>query len=234
MVPVIRNFRNVYVPEGSPARLMWLEDNPPTCTMTYSEIYPGSASSHHLHSWEHEVFIIRGSGVLVCDGVEYPVREGDAIYIPGGVDHYTLNNGGQGVMRRIEVNPLAAARTEGGRTPGDGTGSGQPPVVRNLEEIDQSDGPARQVLGVSDGAASYIMAFRSLDPGSAAPNHAHAGEHLAFILEGSCVLDCDGVEYFVAEGDAVLVPPHAEHEWRSNSDYVAKWLVFNPVDPSRG
>ena len=208
---------------------MWLEDNPPTCTMTYSEIYPGRTSSHHLHPWEHEVYIIRGSGVLVCDGVEYPVREGDAIYIPGGVDHYTLNNGGQGVMRRIEVNPLVAAQTEGGRTPGGSRGTGQPPVVRNLEEIEQSDGPARQVLGAPDGAENYIMAFRSLDPGSAAPKHGHAGEHLAYILEGGCTLDCDGVEYFVSEGDAVLVPPHAEHEWRSNSEYVARWLVFNPV-----
>ena len=202
--------------------------------MTYSEIYPGRTNSHHLHPWEHEVFIIRGSGILVCDGVEYPVREGDAIYIPGGVDHYTLNNGGLGVLRRIEVNPLVAARTEGGRATGGAPGTGQPPVVRNLAGIDQSDGPARMVLGAPDGAENYVMAFRSLDPGSAAPNHAHAGEHLAFILEGSCVLDCDGVEYFVAEGDAVLVPPHAEHEWRSNSEYVAKWLVFNPVDPGRG
>ena len=249
--PVIRNFRNIYVPEGPAARLMGLEDNSPTCTMSYSEIYPDKTSSHHQHPWEHEIFIIRGSGVLVCDGVEYPVREGDAIYIPGGVDHYTLNNGGQGVMRRIEVNPLVAAQAGGGRTPGGAPGSGQPPtaspglsavatsnlaaggpvIIRNLAEIDQTDGPARQVLGTADGAANYIMAFRSLDPGSTAPNHAHEGEHLAYILEGTCILDCDGVEHFVAEGDAALVPPHTAHEWRSNSEYVAKWLVFNPVSP---
>ena len=30
--------------------------------------------------------------MLVCDGQEYPIREGDGMFIPGNVDHYTLNN----------------------------------------------------------------------------------------------------------------------------------------------
>ena len=197
--------------------------------MTYSEIAPGKTSSHHIHPWEHEVFIIEGAGTLVCDGKEYPVKEGDAIFIPGGVDHYTLNNGGQGVIRRIEVNPLIAARSGGARNQGPGTG--QPPVIRNLSEIDQSDGPARRILGAEDGAPNYVMAFRSLDPGSVAPNHAHPGEHQAYILEGSCTLVVNGKDYTVTEGDAVLVPPNAEHEWRSNSQRPAQWLVFNPVRP---
>jgi quercetin dioxygenase-like cupin family protein len=226
--PVIRNFRNVYSPEGPAARLIWLEDNPPTCTMTYSEIYPDKTSAHHIHPWEHEVYIIKGAGTLVCDGKEYPVKAGDAIFIPGSVDHYTLNNGGQGVIRRIEVNPLIAARSDGARNQG-GQGTGQPPVIRNLSEIDQSDGPARPIITAKDGAPNYIMAFRSLDPGSTAPNHAHPGEHQAYILEGSCTLSVDGKDYTVSEGDAVLVPPHSQHEWRSNSQYITKWLVFNPV-----
>jgi quercetin dioxygenase-like cupin family protein len=114
--PLIRNFRSVFKPDAGRARLVWLEDNPPTCTMTYSEIAPGKTGSHHIHPWEHEVYIIVGVGTLVCDGKEYLVKAGDAIFIPGSVDHYTLNNGGQGVIRRIEVNPLIAARSGRART----------------------------------------------------------------------------------------------------------------------
>ena len=235
MEPLIRNFRNVYTPEGPAARLIWLADNPPTCTMTYSEIYPGKTSAHHTHPWEHEVFIIRGAGTLVCDGKEYPVREGDAIYIPPNVDHYTLNDGGKGVIRRIEVNPLAAAQSGGasivespaGGTPGEG--AGPRPVIRNLDQIDQGPGPARQVIGKEDGPTNYIMALRGLQPGEVAPKHVHPGEHQVFFLEGSCTLECDGQEFFVAEGDAILVRPHSEHEWRSHSENPAKWLVFNPI-----
>ena len=90
--PVIRNYRSVSQPGGAAARLISLEDNSTTCTMTYSVIEPGKTSAHHIHPWEHEVYILEGSGVVVCDGKEYPVREGDGMFIPGNVDHYTLNN----------------------------------------------------------------------------------------------------------------------------------------------
>jgi quercetin dioxygenase-like cupin family protein len=224
--PVIRNIQSVF--DGTRAWLITLDDNPPTCTLTYSEIPPGGTSSHHIHPWEHEVYIIQGSGTLVCDGKEYPVKTGDAMFIPGNVDHYTLNNGGEGNIRRIEVNPLVAAQSGGAQNQG-GQGTGEPPVIRNLREIDQSDGPAHRILGPEQGATNYAMAFRGLDPGSHAHKHIHPGEHLGFILEGTVILAVDGKDYTVSEGDVALVPPNSEHEWRSNSDKKACWLVFNPV-----
>jgi quercetin dioxygenase-like cupin family protein len=45
----------------------------------------------------------------------------------------------------------------------------------------------------------------------------------------TAILECDGQDFFVAEGDAILVFGNTSHEWRSNSDNSAKWLVFNPV-----
>ena len=236
MQPLIRSLKDAYNAEDRRARLVTLEDAPPTGTLTYSEIPPDGTSSHHIHPWEHEVYILRGSGTLVCDGREYPVKAGDAMYIPPNVDHYTRNNGGEGDIHRIEVNPLSAAlRLRSGQAPSggggnqSGTGTGQPPVIRNLSEIDRSDGPARRVLSQADGADNYIMAYRGLDPGSTAPKHVHAGEHMGFVIQGTCILQVDGVDYPVAEGDAVLVPPNAEHEWRSNSNGKAAWLVFNPA-----
>ena len=53
MEPVIRNYRSVYQPGGAAARLISLDDNPTTCTMTYSVIEPGKTSAHHIHPWEH-------------------------------------------------------------------------------------------------------------------------------------------------------------------------------------
>ena len=108
-------------------------------------------------------------------------------------------------------------------------GTVQPPVIRNLDQIDQGPGPARRVIDKEDGPTNYIMAFRGLQPGEVAPKHVHPGEHQAYFLEGSCTLECDGQDYFVAEGDAILVRPNSEHEWRSNNENPAKWLVFNPI-----
>ena len=42
MEPIIRNARDVL--DGTRARLITLDDNPPTCTMTYSEIPPDGPS----------------------------------------------------------------------------------------------------------------------------------------------------------------------------------------------
>jgi quercetin dioxygenase-like cupin family protein len=226
--PIIRNYRNFFTPPGPAARLVSLDDNPPTTTLSYSHILPGETSSHHIHPWEHEVFMIKGSGTLFCDGVEYPVKAGDAIFIPGNVDHYTLNNGGEGEIQRIEINPLLASQSGGANNNG-GEGTGKPPVIKNLADLDTSTGAARPVLTAADGAANYTLAHRGMAAGEVSPDHTHAWEHLAYFLEGSCILTCDGQEYTVSEGDAILIPPFTAHEWSRSDGPVANWLVFNPV-----
>jgi quercetin dioxygenase-like cupin family protein len=241
MEPVIRNFRNLYTPEGPSARMVWLDDNPTTCTMTYSEIYPDKTSSHHIHPWEHEVYIIKGSGTLVCDGKEYPVKAGDALFIPPNVDHYTLNNGGQGVIRRIEINPLIAAQSGGARSSSSvppsqegttGGSSGQPPVIRNFRDLTRETGS--RILGSKDGVPNYVMLYNgAMQPGAVSHadtgGHTHAWDHVVFILEGNGKLVCDGQEYLVSEGDAVLVPPNTLHQWKNDSDLPMLRVTFNAL-----
>ena len=172
MEPSIRNHRSGNLAEGA-GRLVALDDNPTTCTLSYSRIEPGKTSSHHIHPWEHEVYIIKGSGTLHCDGKEYPVKEGDAMFIPGNVDHYTLNDGGQGDILRIEINPLEAARSGGARNEG-GTGTGQPPVIRNHRDLNADTGS--RILNTKDGVPNYVMLYNGpMMPG--AVSHAEAGGH---------------------------------------------------------
>ena len=76
MNPVIRNIKDTISEDGLVARLVTLDDNPPTCTLSYHVIQPGETSPHHIHAWEHEVYTIDGSGTLVCDGKEYQVNPG--------------------------------------------------------------------------------------------------------------------------------------------------------------
>ena len=231
MEPVVRNFKSVFTPGGPAAPLISLDDNPPTCTMTYSEIPPGQTSAHHIHAWEHEIYIIDGSGTLICDGKEYPVKEGDAIFIPGNVDHYTLNSADQGVIRRIEINPLAAAQSGGARSNG-GTGTGQPPIIRNYRDLNAETGS--RILGSKDGVPNYLMLYNgAMLPGQVSHpdtgGHAHPWEHVVFILEGQASLVCEGKAYTVSEGDAVLVRPHVLHQWRNDTQQAMKRVTFNPL-----
>jgi quercetin dioxygenase-like cupin family protein len=229
--PVIRNYRSVYQPGGAAARLISLDDNPATCTMTYSVIEPGKTSSHHIHPWEHEVYIIEGSGVLVCDGKEYPIREGDAMFIPGNVDHYTLNNRSSGVIRRIEVNPLIASQSGGARNQG-GKGTGQPPVIRNYRDLDMQVGHV--LLSGKDGVPTYVMLYNgAMAPGAVSHSdtggHTHRWEHAVYVLQGSGTLVCEGKSYPVAEGDGVLVPANVRHQWRNETQAPMLRVTFNAV-----
>ena len=231
MEPVIRNVNSMMSEDGHVARLITLDDNPPTCTLSYHVIQPDQTSPHHIHPWEHEVFTIEGSGTLVCDGQNYPVKAGDAIYIPGNVDHYTLNDGGTGIMRRIEINPLEAARSGGAQNNG-GKGTGEPPVIRNQAALDRAVGHV--LLGIQDGVPNYVMLHNDpMEPGAISHaetgGHTHEWEHVIFVLEGSGTLVCDGKSYTTSQGDAILVPPKVLHQWKNETQSRMVRVTYNPV-----
>ena len=230
MEPVIRNYQSVDRSGGGPIRLISVDDNPVTCTMTYSIVEPGKTSSHHIHPWEHEVYILEGSGVLVCDGKEYPVKEGDGMLIPGNVDHYTLNNQSSGDLHRIEVNPISAAQGSAG--PGGSKGSGQPPVIRNYRDLDMKVG--HTLLSSKDGTPTYVMLYNgAMAPGAVSHpesgGHTHEWQHAVYILEGEGTLVCGGKSYTVSAGDGVLVPGNVLHQWKNETDAPMLRITFNAV-----
>ena len=231
MEPLIRNVASAFTSGGPAARLISMDDNPPTCTLSYSEIAPGQTSAHHIHPWEHEIYIIEGSGNLVCDGKEYPIKEGDAIFIQGEVDHYTINNTGAGLIRRIEINPISAA--QGGARSNGGVGSGQPPVIRNHRDLNSETGS--RILGSTDGVPNYLMLYNgAMSPGQVSHpdtgGHVHPWEHVVFVLQGQATLVCGGESYTVSQGDAVMVPPDILHQWRNETDAPMTRVTFNPLE----
>jgi quercetin dioxygenase-like cupin family protein len=61
--------------------------------MRLFEMEPGGYSPFHSHSWEHEVFILEGEGVVVGGGEERKFRPGDVMFIPANEKHQLKNNG---------------------------------------------------------------------------------------------------------------------------------------------
>lgn len=229
MEPLIRNIKDF--PAGAPARLISADDNPPLVTLAYSVIEPGGTSSHHIHEWEHEVYIIEGSGTLVADGREYPVKAGDAMYIPPMVDHVTRNDGGDGNIRRIEINPISAA-SGNARPGGSEPGAGTPPVIRNHADLNVDTG--HTMLGGRDGCPNYLMLYNgAMQPGAVSHpetgGHNHEWEHTVFVLEGTGTLVVSGKDYTVTAGDAVLVPPAEHHQWKNETDAPMLRVTFNDI-----
>ena len=224
MEPLIKN-KNT----ESPARLVFLDENPSTCTLTYSQFEHGETSPHHIHEWEHEVYIIAGKGTLHCDGVEYPVQAGDGLFIPPNVDHYTINDSGSGTLSRIEVNPLIAAQSGGSSKQGGGTG--EKPTIRNITDLKSGN----VLIGSPEGALNYVMLYNgATKPGSVSHadtgGHVHPWEHVVYVLSGEGIINCGGKDYKVVEGDGILVPGNVHHQWRNESDSDMLRVTFNSIE----
>ena len=97
------------------------------------------------------------------------------------------------------------------------------PVIRNHE------GVSNPVLGPDDGVPNYVMLYAEHEPGGSSPHHTHAWEHQAFIVEGEGVLWCDGKEYPITTGDAVLVPPDTEHHFANTGSVTLSRVTVNPL-----
>jgi quercetin dioxygenase-like cupin family protein len=77
--------------EGSQGvRIKWLLDKSvgtPNFMMRHFTVEPGGHTPRHRHEWEHEVFVLKGEGFVRHEDREYPLRPGDAVFIPPNQVH---------------------------------------------------------------------------------------------------------------------------------------------------
>jgi len=68
----------------------WLiaqDDGAPNFAMRRFELEPGGRTPHHIHAWEHEVYVLEGRGTVRCEGEEAEFQAGDFLYIAPGEEH---------------------------------------------------------------------------------------------------------------------------------------------------
>ncbi|MBU0494157.1 MAG: cupin domain-containing protein [Chloroflexi bacterium] len=80
-------------------------DGVPRFALRVFEVEPGHGSPRHAHWWEHEVYILAGTGVLWTPDGETPLRPGHAVFVPPDAEHQFRNTGDE-VLRFICVVPV--------------------------------------------------------------------------------------------------------------------------------
>ena len=65
----------------------------PTFTMRHFEVAPGGRTPFHAHPWEHEVYVLSGTGKVRQKGGERKVGPGSFVYVPPDEEHNFANAG---------------------------------------------------------------------------------------------------------------------------------------------
>jgi quercetin dioxygenase-like cupin family protein len=77
-------------------KIRWLiskKDGAKNFAMRLFEIQPGGNSPYHQHDWEHEIFILEGTGVAKGEKSQEEYKQGDLFLIPSMEWHQFLNTG---------------------------------------------------------------------------------------------------------------------------------------------
>jgi len=84
-VKVLRETYYLITPEKSPSKRL---------SFGHTIVYPRGRTTGHAHPDLEEIyFYIQGRGEMQIDDDKFPVKEGDAVYIPAGSYHVTYNTG---------------------------------------------------------------------------------------------------------------------------------------------
>lgn len=70
-------------------------DGAPTFAMRRFVVKPGGHTPLHTHVWEHEVYVLAGTGEAYTDAGPQPMKAGDFLFIPGEEKHQFRNTGSQ-------------------------------------------------------------------------------------------------------------------------------------------
>ncbi len=73
-------------------------------------------------------------------------------------------------------------------------------------------------ISKADGTPNFSFRVFTIEPGGHTPYHAHAFEHVNYVISGRGVLVTETGEHRpVEQGDFALVLPHEKHQYRNTS-----------------
>ncbi|MBA7692123.1 hypothetical protein ES703_100681 [subsurface metagenome] len=81
------------------------DDGAPHFCMRVFEVEPGSSTPSHSHSWEHEVYVLSGRGVVINEQGEIQIEKDSIIFVPPN-EHHCFRNNGKETLRMICVIPI--------------------------------------------------------------------------------------------------------------------------------
>ncbi len=73
-------------------RILAPEDGAPTFTLRKFTVEPGGCTFHHTHDFEHEIYVLQGSGIAIKKDEEVRFEKDYAILVEPNEIHQFINN----------------------------------------------------------------------------------------------------------------------------------------------
>ncbi len=67
--------------------LIGKDQSAPNFYLRRFHVEPFGNTPRHTHPWEHEIYVLSGCGEVTIAGESSALKEGIAVFIPGGADH---------------------------------------------------------------------------------------------------------------------------------------------------
>jgi quercetin dioxygenase-like cupin family protein len=86
----------IHAPGAVGATIRWLireTDGAPNFCMRQLTVAPGGSTPRHTHAWEHEAYVLAGSGVAYTPDGDVPISAGMFIFVAPNEDHQFRNTG---------------------------------------------------------------------------------------------------------------------------------------------
>ena len=100
--------------------------------------------------------------------------------------------------------------------------------VQRIEEEGARGVSIRLVISEDDGAENFHMRVFEVQPGGHTPFHQHSWEHEVFILDGETQVMSESGKQSAPAGSVVFVRPGERHQFRNESDAVARFICVVP------
>lgn len=109
-------------------------------------------------------------------------------------------------------------------------------IIRKSPEVEAKEATeggavgvgVKVLLGEPEGAPNFILRRFRIEPGGNSPRHSHRWEHEVYVLAGSGTVFADEKEHPLEAGDAVLVLPGEEHQFRAAPNEALEFLCIIP------
>lgn len=106
---VYKDYHEVIPSEEAPGVKMYVVAGPkegvPNFVMRVFEVAAGASTPFHSHPWEHEVYVVSGTGTARSEGGDSMIAPGSTAYVEPSAKHCFVNTGKE-TLRFVCVIPL--------------------------------------------------------------------------------------------------------------------------------